>query len=50
MCCVLDFFEDVNVVISDRNFWGVILGVNVGGFLLFLLVCDEFGVNFVLFL
>ena len=49
MLSFLVFLEDINVVISDRNFWGVNLGVGVGGFLFFLLVCDECGVNFVLF-
>ena len=37
------------MVISNSDFWGGILGVGVGDLLLFLLVCDEFGVNYVLF-
>ena len=48
MLSFLVFLEDINVVISNCNFWGVNLGMGVGGFLLFLVVCDEFGVNFVL--
>ena len=48
MWSFLIFFEDINMVISDRDFWGVNLGMGVGDFLLFLVVCDEFGVNFVL--
>ena len=48
MLSFLVFLEDINVVISDRDLWGVNLGMGVGDFLLFLVVCDEFGVNFVL--
>ena len=49
MLSFLVFLEDINVVISDRDFWGVNLGIGVGDFLLFLVVCDGFGFNFVLF-
>ena len=42
MLSFLVFLEDINVVISNCNFWGVNLGMGVGGFLLFLVVCDEF--------
>ena len=42
MLSFLVFLEDINVVISDREFWGVNLGVGVGGFVLFLFVCGEF--------